>query len=440
MKNIAGAELARRIESGAIRREDVVSHAFDRIEKLDPEIQAFVSTLHREQATSLATHARGPLAGLPVGVKDIFDTANLPTSYGSPVYAGFKPAADAAIVSLIRRAGGLVLGKTVTCEFAYMSPTPTKNPADTRRTAGGSSSGSAAAVAAGMVPFAIGTQTGGSTIRPASFCGIAGYKPTFDMFPTPGMKCFSWSLDTVGLFAATVADVAWFAETLIGRPLTPAPSDMRKGLHELVVGVPSFYPWDAPSASAATAVEQACKAIEAHGGTVRPINLPSWMDELPRAHAMLQQYEASQSLAFEFDMHAAKLSPMLTAFLQGARQVTTTQYDSVRQLVADAKQVIGDVFDGVDVLLTPSAPGEAPMGFSTTGDPSFNKAWTLLGTPCVSVPGLTGEARCPIGLQVIAAPWQDRQCLTAAALVETVLDSRFRPAFFPLPEHMQHFQ
>lgn len=432
MNKTPGAQLARQIERGDISRQDIITHAVDRIEKLDPEIQAFVSTLDRAQALALAGQARGPLAGLPVAVKDIFDTAGLPTAYGSPIYSDCRPATDAAIVSLIRRAGGIVVGKTVTCEFAYMAPTSTRNPADMRRTAGGSSSGSAAAVAAGMVPFAIGTQTGGSTIRPASFCGIAGYKPTFDMFPTPGMKCFSWSLDTVGLFAVSAADVAWFAEALIGRPLQSVSTDLR----ELVVGVPSAYPWDAPSAGAAAAVQQAANAIEARGGTVRPIRLPSWMGELYQAHAVLQQYEASQSLAFEFDLHARQLSPMLSNFLQGARHITAARYDATRQLIAHAKQRIGELFDGIDVLMTPSAPGEAPMGWASTGEPTFNKVWTLLGTPCVSVPGLAGFDGCPMGVQIIAAPWQDQRCLTAAGLVETAILSSLSPA--STARHMHH--
>jgi Asp-tRNA(Asn)/Glu-tRNA(Gln) amidotransferase A subunit family amidase len=423
---IHGAQLAGQIERGEISPRDVVAGALERIAERDPQIQAFVSTLEWTRALALAGQAHGPLAGLPVAVKDIFDTADLPTAYGSPIYSGFQPAGDAAIVSLIRRAGGIVLGKTVTCEFAYMAPTPTRNPADTRRTAGGSSSGSAAAVAAGMVPFAIGTQTGGSTIRPASFCGVAGYKPTYDMFPTPGMKCFSWSLDTVGMFAASVADVAWFAARLIERSLQTPAGEAPCDLRQLVIGVPSGYPWAAPSASAADAVRRAVEAIEAAGGTVRSIDLPGWIGPLVRAHAVLQQYESSQALAFEYDRHAAQLSPMLERFLRDARQITPMQYDQVRRQIAEARFRIGELFDGVDILMTPSAPGEAPLGWSSTGDPAFNKVWTLLGTPCVSVPGLSGLDGCPMGVQVIAAPWQDRRCLAAAGLVETAIRGGFQ--------------
>lgn len=418
MQALHGAQLARQITLGETGRHDVMLEAIGRIAAQDADTQAFVAVLDPAAALAQAGRARGPLAGLPVAVKDIFDTATLPTAYGSPIYEGHQPANDAAIVSLIRRAGGVVVGKTVTSEFAYMAPTPTRNPADPRRTAGGSSSGSAAAVAAGMVPFAIGTQTGGSTIRPASFCGVAGYKPTFGLLPTPGMKCFSWSLDTVGLFAAGVADVAWFAETLSGRPLLPAADDDARAL---VVGVPLAYPWPAPSASAADALRRAADAVAARGASVRAIALPDWFDALYAAHATLQQYEASQSLAFEFDLHGARLSPLLRDFLRAAAHVTPAQYDATRRLIDAARRRVAELFDGIDVLMTPSAPDEAPLGWASTGEPTFNKVWTLLGTPCVSVPGLRGATGGPMGIQVIGQPWRDRRCLAAAAQVEAAL-------------------
>lgn len=432
MNEASGVTMAQQIQSGIRTPEEMLGYAFESIERLDTEIGAFVSVLDREHAVVQATqasHARRPLAGLPVAVKDIFDTVDLPTSYGSTIYTGFRPQTDAAMVSLLKRAGATVVGKTVTCEFAYMAPTSTRNPADLQRTAGGSSSGSAAAVAAGMVPFAIGTQTGGSTIRPASYCGIAGYKPSFGMFPTSGMKCFSWSLDTIGLFAATVNDVAWFAETLIGRPLmTELKSALKsdpEDLRALVVGVPLAYPWEQPSSNANRAMEKACKAIEASGGKLKQVALPKWLGTLYYAHATLQEYEASQSLAFEFDQHREQLSPMLTEFLLRAQRVSALQYDVTRQLIADARLQLDQLFAGIDVLLTPSAPDEAPLGFLSTGEPSFNKVWTLLGTPCVSVPGLFGNNGCPVGVQVIAPPWHDHQCLAAASMVEAAIAEGF---------------
>jgi Asp-tRNA(Asn)/Glu-tRNA(Gln) amidotransferase A subunit family amidase len=416
MKPVSALELRQQMISGEASRQEIAARSLESIERLDPGIQAFVCTRDYEEAISLAAASTGPLAGMPIGLKDIFDTSDLPTAYGSSIYGNFQPAGDAAIVSLIRRAGGYILGKTVMCEFAYMSPTMTRNPADITRTAGGSSSGSAAAVAAGMVPFAIGTQTGGSTIRPASFCGIAGYKPTFGMFPTAGMKAFSWSLDTVGLFAATVSDVAWLAESLIGRPLVPPGSTRR-----IVVGVPLAYPWTAPSPGAELVIEQACSAIEEAGGIVKFITFPAWIESMVNAHSVLQGYEATQTMAYEFDKYGDQLSPMLSDYLAQASSVSVSAYDCARSMIRGAKEKLAGLFDGIDVLMTPGAPDEAPLGFSTTGDPAFNKVWTLLGTPCVSIPGLTGLNGNPIGVQVIAAPWADQQCLDAAEFVERAI-------------------
>jgi Asp-tRNA(Asn)/Glu-tRNA(Gln) amidotransferase A subunit family amidase len=428
MQPVSALELRKDLLSGKTSKRDIALHSLDRIDQIDKEIGAFVSVAKEGDAIALADKADGPLAGLPIAVKDIFDTADLPTEYGSCIYSNWRPAADAAIVSLIRRAGGYVLGKAVTCEFAYMSPTATKNPRDINRTAGGSSAGSAAAVAAGMVPFAIGTQTGGSTIRPASFCGVASYKPTFDMFPTTGMKCFSWSLDTVGLFAATVPDLSWFAEALIRRPLGMA----EQGGRRYTIGVPCDNPWQAYSPAAKSAIETACAAIEAAGGIVKTIEFPDWSSDLIDLHAEVQGYEATQALAFEFDRYKDNLSPMLSGYLTTAGAIDPARYDLARKKVLEAKERTMELFAMVDVLLMPSALDEAPVGFLSTGDPVYNKAWTLLGTPAVNVPGLTGPSGMPIGLQVVAAPWDDGICLGAACFVERAINMN-RTASVRLP-------
>ena len=225
-----------------------LAEALFKIKTGNASLKAFASLRDEASAIALAQQLAGPLAGQLVAVKDIFDTADLPTSYGSPIYAGYQPATEAAMVAIVRRAGGLVIGKSVTTEFAYLHPADTLNPAAPGCTPGGSSAGSAAAVAAGLVPLAIGSQTGGSTIRPASYCGIVGFKPSFAVLPTAGMKCFSWSLDTVGLFARTVQEVSLFAQAVSGKRIVAqsarAPADW-------VVGVPDAYPWGELSASAA---------------------------------------------------------------------------------------------------------------------------------------------------------------------------------------------
>lgn len=413
---VSGLELIKRLGNAAEARSRIVLDAAARIEKVDPVVKAMTAVARREAVMAHSATAKGPLAGLPVAVKDIFDTDDLITRYGSPIYEGYQPRADAAIVTLLRRSGGVIIGKTVTSEFAYMAPTVTRNPCNTERTAGGSSSGSAAAVAAGMAPFAIGSQTGGSTIRPASFCGIAGFKPTLGMLPTVGMKCFSWSFDTVGLFAAGVRDVAFLAQVLSGRELAVSGTTDTP-----VFGVPESYPWTEPSANASVVLDAAIGAIERSGGRVRRIRFDSWMADLIAAHDAIQSYEAWQTLGYEYDRHREDLSPMLGGFLDRAATVDTATYARACALMARAKDRLPELFDGITALLTPSAPDEAPDGLESTGDPAFNRNWTLLGCPCVNVPGLRGDRGGPIGVQVIGRPWDDARCLAAAAFVEQAI-------------------
>jgi len=403
-------------------RSRLVPESLARIDEVDAAVRAMTAVAPRDAALANAAAAAGPLAGLPVAVKDIFDTSDLVTSYGSPIYEGHQPKSDAAIVTLLRRNGAVVIGKTVTSEFAYMAPTVTHNPAALDRTAGGSSSGSAAAVAAGIAPFAIGSQTGGSTIRPASYCGVAGFKPTFGMLPTAGMKCFSWSFDTVGLFAAGVRDAALLAQVLSGRALA-----IRGNEQPPVFGVPERYPWTEPSTNASHVLETAVRAVERAGGRVRPVRFEPWMAELIAAHDTIQSYEAWQTLGFEYDRHRAQLSPMLFAFLARASNVDAAAYESACAAMNHAKTRLTQLFEGVTMLLTPSAPDEAPEGLASTGDPAFNRNWTLLGCPCVNVPGLTGARGAPVGVQVIGRPWDDARCLEAAAFVERAIIATAAP-------------
>lgn len=415
----SGLDLLTRIGNAPQERGRIILDTLARIEEVDPEVRAMTAVARREALMASAVAAKGALAGMPIAVKDIFDTDDLVTSYGSPIYEGHQPRSDAAIVTLLRRNGGIIVGKTVTSEFAYMAPTVTRNPCDMARTAGGSSSGSAAAVAAGMAPFAIGSQTGGSTIRPASFCGIAGYKPTLGMLPTVGMKCFSWSFDTVGLFAAGVRDVAYLAQVLSGRQLAVGGVTFSP-----VFGVPDSYPWTEPSANASAALDTAVRAIERAGGRVRRVRFGSWMADMIRVHDTIQSYEAWQTLGYEYDHHRVELSPKLAEFLDQAALVDTATYAKACILMEQAKDRLSELFDGITGLLTPSAPDEAPDGLGSTGDPAFNRNWTLLGCPCVNVPGLRGARGGPIGVQVIGRPWEDARCLDAAAFVEQAIAAR----------------
>lgn len=384
----------------------------------DAELRAFASLLDDAAAAAQATRLEGPLAGQWVAVKDIFDTAQLPTGYGSPIYAGHQPASDAAIVGIIRRAGGLVIGKSETTEFAFLQPAPTLNPAAPGCTPGGSSAGSAAAVAAGMVPLAVGSQTGGSTIRPASYCGIVGFKPTFALLPTAGMKCFSWSLDTVGLFARTVGEVAAFARAASGTRIGELPA---RAPGQWVVGVPDSYPWGELTPSARQAMERGVAALRAAGVRVVSCALPSWGADAFAIHDTIQGWEAVRSLAHEMETASDKFSALLRDTLAGYARITDAEYAIAQAKAVHAQAAARHWFDGIDVLFTPSAPDEPPEGYGSTGVSTFNRAWTLLGTPCVGVPGAVGVKGRPMGLQLVAPFGQDALCLAAGAMLEKAL-------------------
>lgn len=420
---------ARQLAAGTLDAATLLAATLERIHALDGLLGAFVAVTDLPAALEQLAHSRqaqpdSPLQGLPVAVKDIFDTCDLPTSYGSALFAGARPASDAAIIGAIRRAGGVVIGKSSTTEFAFLNPTRTRNPRAPGRTPGGSSAGSAAAVAAGLVPFAIGTQTGGSILRPASYCGVAGFKPSFGLLPTAGIKCFSWSLDTVGLFATSVREVAWFAQAVSGCALALQESANAAPARPLTVGVPDAYPWGPVSPSAQQALQAGARACEAAGAAVRGIRLPAWLCDVFEAHEVIQGYEAWRSLAREadrLDQEPQALSAVLRDYLLAARLITAPAYQAAQQTATAGRQACVNWFGEFDVLMTPSAPDEAPAGYGSTGASTFNRAWTLLGLPCVNVPGAMGVTGSPMGLQIIGGPGADRQCLGAAALLEQAL-------------------
>jgi Asp-tRNA(Asn)/Glu-tRNA(Gln) amidotransferase A subunit family amidase len=391
-----------------------------RIRAADANLKAFAALRDEDSARRLAQQVQGPLAGQLVAVKDIFDTVDLPTCYGTPIYAGHQSTTEAAMVGIIRQAGGLVIGKAVTTEFAYLHPAATLNPAAPGCTPGGSSAGSAAAVAAGLVPLAIGSQTGGSTVRPASYCGIAGFKPTFGLLPTAGMKCFSWSLDTVGLFARTVEEVGRFAQAVSGTRIQARPATSPESW---TVGIPRSYPWGEVSASAAKALALATQRLREAGARVVDVELPAWAADCFVAHDAVQGWEATRSLAREIESDFEQMSPLLRDYLLQARGVGDESYAAAQTVAASARLACAEWLPGVDVLLTPSAPDEPPQGYATTGTSAFNRAWTLLGTPCLNVPGASGVNGLPMGLQLIAPPGEDSRCLAAGVMLEGLLRS-----------------
>jgi Asp-tRNA(Asn)/Glu-tRNA(Gln) amidotransferase A subunit family amidase len=381
----------------------------------EKDVRAFV-TLDLDAARRAAADpklASTPLRGLPVGFKDIFDTADFPTQYGSPIYSGFQPRADAAAVALTRRAGGIVIGKTVTTEFATMVPPVTRNPHNLAHTPGGSSSGSCAAVAAAMLPIAFGTQTAGSVIRPAAFCGIAGFKPSYRLIPMAGIKDVAWHLDTAGVFGAGVADVAFVTAAVTGRDLRVDRSNPAAPRIALV----RSHLWPQASAAMQQALETAARSAQATGAKVTDVTLPPILEEAYAAQFIIQDYETFRARTFEYDRHRDQLGKELRESLDAAASITADSYDAARRTSRRGRQALADIMAEHDVILTPSAPCDAPQNLATTGNPMFNRLWTLMGTPCVNVPGLN-EDDMPLGIQIVGRFGRDRAALEAALFVE----------------------
>jgi Asp-tRNA(Asn)/Glu-tRNA(Gln) amidotransferase A subunit family amidase len=406
------AELQRRIDRGDLSAAAGIAQSCEAIGAHDKSIGAFVCRAENVRAANA-----GPLRGIAVGIKDIIDTADFPTQMGSAIYRGWQPRADASVVAMLRQAGATIIGKTTTTAFASVDPTATLNPRNPDHTPGGSSSGSAAAVAAGMIPLALGTQTGGSVIRPASFCGVAAIKPSFRLLPTVGVKCYSWTLDTVGLFAAGVKDLAHGLSAITGRPellpqaTTPAPR----------IGVVTQDFAGPPEAASAEALRIAAMAAERAGASVRALALPEAVAEAWRTGLTVQEFEAHQALAWEYLNHHDAMPPLLRAKLDETAGILPAAYDEACRIANRGRHALADIFAEVDVLLTFSAPGAAPKGLDSTGDARFNRLWTLMGVPCVNVPADVAEGGLPVGVQVIARFGDDAGALAAARFVEEAL-------------------
>jgi amidase len=420
-------ELAQQVAHRTLSAEAVTRAYIERIDAQETVLHAWqyfdaAQALGQARRIDAAGGASGPLAGVPVGVKDMMDTADMPSSYGSPIYAAHRPVTDAAAVAAVRAAGGIVMGKTVTTEFATFKPGPTVNPhspgLSEPHTPGGSSSGSAAAVAASMVPVAFGTQTAASIVRPASFCGIVGYKPTFGTLPTAGVKPLSPSLDTLGVLTRRVDDAAFFVGILTHREL------VIEGTGSLRVGVCSTPYWDAATPASRQALGDAARLLEAAGATVADAVLPHACDNLADMQSGIMSYEASLAYIPEYQTRLNDLSEPFRAVLAAGASLGGARYVALQQQAEQGRQALAALFDRFDVLLAPSAPGEAPAGLASTGDPIFSRMWTLLGNPCVNVPVGTGPSGLPLGITVIGPRWRDDVALSAAARLEQVVGAR----------------
>lgn len=415
LNRLTATAAARKLAAREITAEALLADCLARIAEREREVHAwtFVDTdaaLRRARALD-SNGASGLLHGLPIGVKDIFDTADMPTSYGSPIYRGHRPAWDAACVALTRAAGAIVVGKTVTTEFATFHPGPTCNPRNLKHTPGGSSSGSAAAVADWMVPLAFGTQTAGSIMRPAAFCGTVGYKPTFGTLPRVGVKMISDYLDTIGALARSVPDVALFVAALADRRelLIVEPTDDVPR-----IGLCRTYEWNRAQPETVVVFDDAAKRLRAAGAKVRDVTLPPPFAGLVEAQLAVMQYEVAKLLTYENLAHRTMLSEDMTRMIDAGLAVSAQQYDAARSLTRTCRAMLPEVFDGVDVLVAPSAPGEAPAGVAATGDPLFNRIWTLLHVPVVHLPVGHGPKGLPVGISVVGGIGADRATLRAA--------------------------
>lgn len=391
-----------------------------RIRVREPDVQAWAA-LDEARALALAeacAHAApdAPLAGVPFGVKDIIDTADLPTRCGSRAYADRRPDRDAGIVERIRRAGGFVLGKTHTTELAYMHPAPTRNPWNPAHTPGGSSAGSAAAVAAGFVPAAIGTQTNGSVIRPAAYCGVVGFKPTFGLLPMRGVLPFSETLDQLGTFAATVADCAFVTAPLADGDALPA--RVPRLAEAPRVGVLARYPWNDAEPEAAAHFAGVIERLAAAGARPTAIALPDSIADAKRVQRTIMLFEAARRHAPLQARARALLTPALNEGLDEGRRIAEADYRAALARRAAIAEAALDVFDGLDAIASPPAPGAAPASLAATGDPSFCTLWSLIGAPAITVPSGCAASGLPFGLQLASAPGEDARLLAVAGWCE----------------------
>jgi Asp-tRNA(Asn)/Glu-tRNA(Gln) amidotransferase A subunit family amidase len=428
---LSATDAARLIREGVISAEQLMAACLDRVRATDAEVQAW-AFLDPDHALAQACAADawrlegrpiGPLHGVPVGIKDIIDTADMPTENGSVLHAGRTPSRDATVVAMLRAAGAVIMGKTVTTEFATRAPGKTRNPHNPAHTPGGSSSGSAAAVAAGMVPLALGSQTGGSTIRPAAFCGVYGLKPTHGLIPRPGMFMLSRTLDHVGLFARTVEDLALLLGQVAGhderdpdtRPRARAPfvqvAADEPPLPPMFAFVKTPY-WDRTDEETKAAFAE---LVEHLGDRVEAVELFPSATAAWEWHRTIMDAEIAVNLESEWDHGRDRLSPSLRARIEHGRQVLALDYQLALARIRPVQESFLELFEQrYDAILTPAALGAAPKGLDSTGDPVFCMLWTLCGMPAVSLPLLQGSNGLPLGVQLVGPREGDARLLRTA--------------------------
>ncbi|MCX5590813.1 amidase [Alcaligenes endophyticus] len=408
---------AKDIAAGRRTAKGLVEQCLETIARLNPDVHAFVAydaqhALDYAAKIDAGAYAGQALRGIPFAVKDVIETAAYDTTYGSPIYAGHRPSVNAACVQRALDSGAVLMGKLATGEFATQTPSQARNPLRLNHTPGGSSSGSAAAVSAGMVPVAFGTQTTGSIVRPAVYCGVVGYKPSFGMLGSAGMKTLSHSQDTLGLITRDVRDAAFFSTGLLGAKMVEQATDAPH------IAVCYSHQWDYVSEQGQAAIERLAQKIERCGGKVSHIHLPALLDELVLLQPRLFMFEALQNLAPEWHHHREQLSPRLQARLQQATTISLNEYLDIRQRVEQGKAVLAELLAHTDAILYPAAADEAPEGLQEAGDPRFGALWSMLHVPSVSFPVELGNKGLPLGAQLIGRFAQDLRLLSVSRWLE----------------------
>jgi Asp-tRNA(Asn)/Glu-tRNA(Gln) amidotransferase A subunit family amidase len=428
---LSASEAARLIRDGIISSEQLVEACLARIREVDPQVQAWafldadyaLTQAHALDELRLSGRAIGPLHGVPIGLKDIFDTADMPTECGSVLYAGRTPSRDATVTAMLRAAGAVIMGKTVTTEFAYFSPGKTRNPHNLEHTPGGSSSGSAAAVAASMVPLALGSQTNGSTIRPAAYCGVIGFKPTHGLISRHGALALSRTLDHVGLFANSLDDIALLAEQIVRydendldtRPRAHLPFALITAEEPPLPPMFAFIKTPHWQCADEETREGFAEIIEHLGSQVEEVELFPSAGDAWQWHQSIMSAEMAHNLEREWANGRDLLSEQLRAQIERGREVRAQDYLRALSRITPIHESFVELFEQrYDAILTPAAPGPAPNGLAATGDPSFCTLWTLCGMPAISLPLLQSGNGLPLGVQLVGPRHGDARLLRTA--------------------------
>lgn len=419
-------QIAANIADGSLTASELLESCIERIDARESDVAAFMHLdfdAARETARQRDNESpRGPLHGVPFGVKDIFDTSTMPTGYGTQIHAGHQPQRDAWVVTALQHAGAVLVGKTVATEFGILVPGKTRNPLDLSRTPGGSSSGSAAAVADGMLPVSIGSQTTGSTIRPASFCGVYGMKPSAGLIDRTGMLLHSQTLDAVGFFGRDADDLLAMYDVL-ARPHptqtgTRADSDLwRSGSAAPRFAFVRTEIFDELEPGIGDVLLRGADRLSDAGAAIEERELPVSLEAIVAAQGVIADVEAAECLGAEYDNHKAQLSDYLITVIERGRATPRETFEEALAVCRHVFWTFASLYDGIDAVLTPAAPGEAPEGIHATGSPAYGRLWTFVGVPALSVPGLTGPAGMPVGMQLTARHGDDYRAIAAARWV-----------------------